>query len=182
MCFDERVGVGERVGAGQHRLLDGAVVATDGRRSGGGARRACARPLPVPSSKRLHESAYCATRRSVLRSPLPPIITGGRGWVIGRRLADRLGQLVVLALERAVVVAPHLEADLQRLLEPFEALGGRRERDAEAPCSRSYQAAPMPSSPRPPDSTSRVATVFASRPGMAIRHAGHEQARASSST
>ena len=49
-----------------------------------------------------------------------------------RRDADRLGQAVVPALEGAVVVAPHLPADLQRLLEPLEPLGGGRERDAEA--------------------------------------------------
>ena len=36
------------------------------------------------------------------------------------------------ALVRTVVVAPHLEADLQRLLEALEALGQRRERHAEA--------------------------------------------------
>ena len=35
------------------------------------------------------------------------------------------------ALVRAVVVAPHLQTDLQRLLEPLEALGDGREGDAE---------------------------------------------------
>ena len=32
-------------------------------------------------------------------------------------------------------------------------------------CSRSYQEAPMPSRPRPPESTSRVVTILASSPG-----------------
>ena len=54
-------------------------------------------------------------------------------------------------------------------------------------CSRSYQAAPIPSSARPPDSTSRVVTILASRPGWRYvtpvtrsrsrrrsRQAGHE--------
>ncbi|MEN3271844.1 MAG: hypothetical protein V7636_605 [Actinomycetota bacterium] len=45
----------------------------------------------------------------------------------GPRPAQRLGQSVVLALIGAVVVAPQLEADLQRLLEALEALGRRRE-------------------------------------------------------
>jgi hypothetical protein len=39
-----------------------------------------------------------------------------------RRHVQRLGQLVVPAVEPSVVVAPHLQADLQRFLEPFETL------------------------------------------------------------
>ena len=46
------------------------------------------------------------------------------------RRADRLGQPVVGPLVGAVVVAPHLMADLQRLLEALEALGHRGERHA----------------------------------------------------
>src|SRR4029079_750850 len=53
--------------------------------------------------------------------------TADRGWD-----ADGLGELVVPALVGPVVVAPHLEADLQGLLEPLEALGDGRKRDAEA--------------------------------------------------
>ena len=42
--------------------------------------------------------------------------------------ADRLLELVVPTAVRAVVVAPHLQADLDRLLESLEPLGRRRER------------------------------------------------------
>src|ERR1700728_2170058 len=48
------------------------------------------------------------------------------------RRAEGLRQLVVLALVRPVLVAPHLFADLQRLLEALESLRDRRERDSEA--------------------------------------------------
>src|SRR3546814_3678613 len=40
--------------------------------------------------------------------------------------------LVVAAVVRTVVVTPHLEADPQRLLEPLEPLGRRREGHPEA--------------------------------------------------
>jgi len=49
-----------------------------------------------------------------------------------RRMVQRPLQLVVLAAVRGLVAAPHLPADLQRLLQPLESLGNRRERDAEA--------------------------------------------------
>ena len=48
--------------------------------------------------KMLHASAYCATSRSVFRSPLPPIMIRGRGELTGMRAAQRLGELVVPAV------------------------------------------------------------------------------------
>ena len=42
-------------------------------------------------------------------------------------------------------------------------------------CSRSYQAAPMPSMARPPERTSSVETILARRPGVPVGHTGHEQ-------
>ena len=45
-------------------------------------------------------------------------------------------------------------------------------------CSSSNQAAPMPSWARPPERTSSVVTVFASRPGVAVGDAGDQQAEA----
>ena len=47
------------------------------------------------------------------------------------RRVQRPLKRVVLALVRLLVAAPHLQADLQRLLEPLEPLRDRRERDAE---------------------------------------------------
>jgi hypothetical protein len=41
---------------------------------------------------------------------------------------------------RALVAAPHLQADLQGLLQPLEPLGDRRERDASPRDSSSFQA------------------------------------------
>jgi glutaryl-CoA dehydrogenase len=54
----------------------------------------------------------------------------------GRRLRGIQGafQLVVLPVERAVILAPHLQADAQRLIEPFEPFGKRREEQAEPVC------------------------------------------------
>src|ERR1700683_872409 len=53
------------------------------------------------------------------------------------RCRQRLGRVegaaqpVVLTLIRAVFSAPHLQADLKRLLETLEALGSRREQESE---------------------------------------------------
>ena len=48
-----------------------------------------------------------------------------------RRGVQRAAQLVVGAFVRGVAAGPHLPADLQGLLEPLEALGGRWEVQAE---------------------------------------------------
>jgi hypothetical protein len=53
------------------------------------------------------------------------------------RVADRCGaaqgmlEPVVPALERGIVAGPHPGRDLQRLLEPIESLGHRRQRQAQ---------------------------------------------------
>ena len=49
------------------------------------------------------------------------------------RVVQRPRQLIVPALIRGLVAAPHLQADLERFLQPLEPLGDRRERDAQAP-------------------------------------------------
>ena len=38
----------------------------------------------------------------------------------------------MLAVERSLIIAPHLRADAQGLLQPLEALGQRREEQAQA--------------------------------------------------
>ena len=48
-----------------------------------------------------------------------------------QRGTQRLGQVVVRALVGAVVVAPHLFANLQRLLEPLKALRHGRKRNTQ---------------------------------------------------
>src|SRR5262249_61704885 len=63
----------------------------------------------------------------------------------GCRAADGLLEPVVLAVERAVVGAPHLQADLDRFLEALEALGRRRGPHAQAP---GLPLVPRPADPR----------------------------------
>ncbi len=57
---------------------------------------------------------------------------GGCGLLTGAAAVQRPFELVVLAAEGSLVAPPHLQADLQRLLEPLESLGEGRERDAKA--------------------------------------------------
>ena len=68
------------------------------------------------------------------RLPLAAAADHDRRMRLGDRLrpVQRSLQLVVLAVEGRLIAAPHLQADLQRLLEPLEALGDGRERDAQA--------------------------------------------------
>jgi hypothetical protein len=76
---------------------------------------------------RLHASAYWATSRRVLAAA----DQDRRARRLQRlRDADRLGQVVVLAVVGGVV-APHLLADLEGLLEALEPLGHRRVGNAE---------------------------------------------------
>ena len=56
----------------------------------------------------------------------------GTGKALGAVEGPR--QLVVAAVERAVVVTPHLQANLQDLFQPLEALGQRWEKQVEAAC------------------------------------------------
>src|SRR5882724_1447268 len=95
------------------------------------------------------------------------------------RRIERADQLIVPALIRALVAAPHLMGDLQQFLEPLEALGERRERDAEAlgledPAHVRARAGrrdvprrarPTPKIARPPVITSSVVTALTSTPG-----------------
>ena len=91
-----------------------------------------------------------------------------------RRHAQRLGELVVPPLVRPVVVAPHLLADLQRLLQPLEPLADRHHRHA--------QAALLPLVPGRADAQPGPAAGqhvqrgddLRQQPGMPVHHAGDE--------
>src|SRR5215213_9824337 len=58
---------------------------------------------------------------------------GGMRTAHGRRVVHRLLEAVMLALIRLDFSRPHLVGDLQGFFQPLEALGGRRERHAQAP-------------------------------------------------
>src|SRR5438876_3357207 len=88
---------------------------------------------------------------------------------------QRAGQVVVLALERAVVIAPHLLADAQRLLQPFVALGQRGEEQA--------QPAGLILVPGRPDAQHRAPAGqhvqrrdrLRQQPGLAVDDRGHDR-------
>ena len=127
--------------------------------------------------KMLHASAYCATRRSVFRSPLPPIMIRGRGRAHRRRAAERLGELVVPAVVGTVVVAPHLQADLDRLLEALEAL---RESAGTARPAHGARARTRPRRSRARPALRddvECGDGLREHAGMAVRHPGDERAR-----
>ena len=172
---EEGVDVVERVGHREDRALDlgrvaalvsqwpastSSLCATSSGRRGRGCRR----------------RRSCATSRSVLRSPLPPMRICGPRRLDRRRAADRLVEPVVLALVRPVVVAPHLEADLHRLLQPLEALADRRERHAEpevlALVPRRADAELGPAAGEHVERGHRLGQ----QPRVAVGHAGDEEA------
>ena len=68
------------------------------------------------------------------RLPLAAAADHDRRMRLGDRLrpVQRALKVVVLAVEGRLVAPPHLQADLQGLLKPLEALGDGRERDAQA--------------------------------------------------
>ena len=118
----------------ERRALDLGGIAAD--RRAVLARIAYLRGSASGAPKTLHASAYWATRRSVFRSPPPPIMIGGRGRVIACGRVEQAARVDVAALERRLrpVARPsHIAwAIAQRLLEHLEALAERREREPEA--------------------------------------------------
>ena len=82
----------------------------------------------VGGDVRFDSSAYWATMRSVFFSPLPPIMIGIAA--DRRGVVDRVLDRVVLAVERGARRGASQD-DLQRLLEPLEALLERAELEAE---------------------------------------------------
>ena len=99
------------------------------------------RRMVAPSSgmsKRLQASAYWATRRSVLRSPMPPIRIGGRGPCERLGRADGVLELVLPAVERRCVARPHLRREAERFLQTLVAFRQSRQRQthrAAASCA-----------------------------------------------
>jgi hypothetical protein len=102
------------------------------------------------------------------------------------RRVERADQLVVPALVGTLVAAPHLVRDLQQFLEPLEALGQRRERDAEALCLEG-RARPgrrdVPRCARPGAEDHPAAGQHVEgrhrldqHAGVAVGHRGHERA------
>ena len=90
------------------------------------------------------------------------------------RRVQRPLQLVVPAVEGAVVAAEHLQADLQGLLQPLEALGDRRERDAEPAglllVPRRADAEPRPAAGQHVERSDDLRED----PGVAVGHAGDQ--------
>jgi hypothetical protein len=75
---------------------------------------------------------------------------GGCGWLSAcGEFSGRSRLACVLALVRRLVTGPHPQADLQRVLQPLEPLGGGRERDAETAALLVVPAGPD-AQPRPP--------------------------------
>ena len=126
------------------------------------------RGMPSGPPKTLHASPYWATSRSVFCSPPPPTMIGTRGreidWASSGAARPGTGGPRTTPPNRAR--QRHLVRDPERLLEHLEpdAQGGNgnpRARD-----SSTFQAAPMPSYERPPDSTSSVVAALTQSPGL----------------
>ena len=94
---------------------------------------------------------------------------GGWGLLERLRAVEEARGVDVVAVEgglRAALPGPHAMGHPERVLEELEALAraaGRRTRGLRD--SSSFQAAPMPSQARPPDSTSSVVAALTHRPG-----------------
>ncbi len=127
--------------------------------------------LPADLRRRPRRRTGCRRRRSARRgaaSSSRPCRRSGSADAARERLrhAERLGQRVVLALEGRDL-APTTSAS-RCAASPRAARSARASGGNGTPrprCSRSNQAAPMPSIARPPESTSSVVTVFTSTPG-----------------
>ena len=112
-------------------------------------------------------SACSAMSRSVFFSPWPPIMIGGPPGRDRRRRVDGVLHAVVLALEGRPLAAEHGPADVQRLLEPLEALLHRREVDARAPRARRRTTRRRcRGRPGPCEMTSSVVTILARIAGL----------------
>ena len=105
-----------------------------------------------------HQAQRLALAAAADQDPGRPSLSGG-----GRTASRPAGSACP---RRAVVLAPHLAADLQRFLQPLEALASATGTGPRGPCAR-VRTMPRryPSKARPPLSTSSVVTVLTSRPG-----------------
>ena len=139
-------------------------VAAHARRSGGAGRRACARP---------RRAAEDVARVGVLGDQAEglPLAAAADDDPRARRAdrhraAERLFELVVPAVGTRRCrrsTSAGRSGSPPRAARSAPATGGNG--TPRPRCSRSYHAAPMPSSARPPDTTSSVVTVLARSPG-----------------
>ena len=82
-----------------------------------------------------------------------------------------------MPVERPVVVAPHLPADLQRLLQPLEALGDGRVRHAETAVLALVPCRPDAEHGPPPGQYVEGGDDLGQEAGVTVRHTGDEQAQ-----
>ena len=147
-------------------LLEGRQVAPDGLGVLAPGRRASRGP-PRRSAEVFQPSARSATVRSVLRRPEPPMRIGRCAWT-GRGAHERVVQRVAAARRGrsarrpAAAACSITDSSSQSSRSP----GSFPKSMPKASCSRSNQAAPMPSTARPPDRWSSVVASFAVRPGL----------------
>ena len=101
-------------------------------------------------------------------------MSGGRGPLTGGGLFIGSLEPVVLPLVGPGLVRPHPVGDLQRLLESLEALGGRGERDAEAPGLSLVPAGAYAEVGAPPGEDVQRGHGLQQDARVAVLHPGHQ--------
>jgi von Willebrand factor type A domain len=157
------------------RLVDRVVVAAD-------RRAVLAQDVQLPGlvPPREQVARVGVLRHHAQRLLLPAAADHDRRVRPGQRLrrVQRPPQLVVLPLVRLLVIGPHLQADLHRLLEPLEPLADRGKREAE-PARLLLVPAGTDAQPRPPAGQHvQRGDDLGEQPRLAVVHAGdHRQQR-----
>lgn len=170
----EEVGVVRIRERGDDRLLDRVVVGSEAIAVPAKNVEEVRHPLGVRGGE-VHDLRVLRDQAQGLPLPLTADHDRRVGPLDRRRAGQRLLQRIVRPPVGAVVVAPHLQRDLQRLLQSFEPFGQRRERHA--------QAAVLPVVPRGADAEHRAAFAqdiqarddLREQPRIPVRHTGHER-------
>ena len=131
------------------------------------------RSSPAPGEEVAGVGVLRDEAQRLLLARMPPIMIGTRPAAAGG--AQRLLELVVLAVVRPVVVGPHLPHDLQRLLDPLEPLLQRRERDAEAAVLLLVPGGPEPEHRSPAGEDVEGGHDLGQQAGVPVGDAGHHQ-------